>query len=291
MVGEVPHAWDHVFSLLSRIIRIKYKTVAPEGEQGSCPYRALLRAIRSKSKPVSFFHHHVKHLFIQDNSGADEEALLDALSACQGIQSLVLHFRKIPPSISPSLAAVRPQKLTVHLKSLSDCIDLCRPMFTLVTHLTVSDGSNFDSAVKGWAPFLAQLPSLTHLAFHHNTQKVLEELLASCKKLEVMVFLHHIPDAQPIYVSLKRVEDPRFVFMPLPAADRVDDWVRGTRGGTDFWAQADAFIAKKWRGEIEPSGFSPRFCHLIIVLNVGCFLGARFWIEAHDGIGPGYVTK
>lgn len=144
-------------------------------------------------------------------------------------------------------------------------------MFTLVTHLTVSDGSIFDSAVEGWAPFLAQLPSLTHLAIHYGFH-MLDELLTSCKKLEVMVFLHpsRIPAGQRIY--LNSVGDPRFLFMALPALDQVDDWVRGTRGGMDFWARADAFVAKKRRGEIEPSRFSSRFFTLlIIVLNFGCF--------------------
>ncbi|KAJ7677798.1 hypothetical protein DFH06DRAFT_560978 [Mycena polygramma] len=247
-----------------QIVRIKHKTVAADGEKGSYPFRTLLRAISSDSKPASFFHAHVKYLFIRDTV-ADEEALLDALSACKGIQSLALLHRKLPLSISLSLGAVRPRRLAVHLKSLSDCIDLCRPMFALVTHLTVLDGFIFDSAAEGWTPFLAQLPSLTHLALHYGFH-VLADLLESCEKLQVLVFLHRIPAGQRMY--LNSVEDPRFVFMALPIDDQVDDWVLGTRGGNDVWARADAFVAKKLRGEIEPR--------------------ARCWIEAHDGIGPGY---
>jgi hypothetical protein len=41
--------------------------------------------------------------------------------------------------------------------------------------------------------------------------------------------------------------------MVVSDEDYVIEWIIGTRGGFDFWARADAFIAKKRRGEIHPS--------------------------------------
>jgi hypothetical protein len=48
--------------------------------------------------------------------------------------------------------------------------------------------------------------------------------------------------------------------MNVSEDDYVIEWVIGARGGWDFWARADAFIAKRQMGEIEPSwsSFVPR---------------------------------
>ncbi|KAJ7605939.1 hypothetical protein DFH06DRAFT_1348359 [Mycena polygramma] len=64
--------------------------------------------------------------------------------------------------------------------------------------------------------------------------------------------------------DLAPIDDARVVYMAVSDAKYEEEWVIGTRGGLDFWARADAFIAKKRRGEIEPS--------------------SRCWIVHADGI-------
>ncbi|KAF7377393.1 hypothetical protein MSAN_00160900 [Mycena sanguinolenta] len=144
-------------------------------------------------------------------------------------------------------------------------MNLCRPMFTLVTHLHLFDFMPIGSGPKmvPWLSFLASLPSLTHLAVIAAVREA-SELFASCKKLEVLVNLHGSwgpfpPDNQ----DLTSVDDARFVYIRVDW-EYADDWVIGVNGGMDFWARADAFVAMKRRGEIKPS--------------------SRCWIQAEDRI-------
>jgi hypothetical protein len=44
--------------------------------------------------------------------------------------------------------------------------------------------------------------------------------------------------------------DPRFVMLVLPLVDSLADWQRGILGGSDFWARAENFIAKRMSGEV-----------------------------------------
>jgi hypothetical protein len=53
--------------------------------------------------------------------------------------------------------------------------------------------------------------------------------------------------------NLQSIDDVRYVCMVVSDEDYLEEWIIATRGGLDFWARADAFIAKKRRGEIKPS--------------------------------------
>ncbi|KAJ7488997.1 hypothetical protein FB451DRAFT_1362023 [Mycena latifolia] len=64
--------------------------------------------------------------------------------------------------------------------------------------------------------------------------------------------------------ELPSIDDARFVWVYLPNGGWSDDWLAGTRGGTDFWVRAERFIVKKRQGGIEPT--------------------SRYWIEEGDGI-------
>ncbi|KAJ7182925.1 hypothetical protein C8R43DRAFT_1116537 [Mycena crocata] len=48
------------------------------------------------------------------------------------------------------------------------------------------------------------------------------------------------------------IDDVPVVGIVLEDDDYEADWVAGTKGGSDFWARADAFVGKRRRGEIEP---------------------------------------
>ncbi|KAJ6564535.1 hypothetical protein B0H19DRAFT_1068073 [Mycena capillaripes] len=176
-----------------RIEGFQYRTVTPQGQQSSCSFQTLLRAIRSNAKPPAFFRAHVRHLFFRpelQDEDAQEAVLPEILSTCSGIQSFVTSAGQIP---ARSWAALRPRR-------------------------------------HPYGPPHAQLLS---------------------------------------------VEDNRFVYMLNLDCPNVDDWLIGTKGGMDAWARAEAFVAKKRRGEIEPSlSLYPQ--------------GLRCWIEEGDGIGPGY---
>ncbi|KAJ6482600.1 hypothetical protein C8R45DRAFT_1001976 [Mycena sanguinolenta] len=246
------------------VTRIKYNTVVttPSKNLYSCPFHVLRRGIQSNSKPASFFRDRVRHLFIP-RGNTDE--LREMLSACRDIYTLAISPRVESKVFRDLVALLRPRYLSIRLVPLVNNVDLCRPMFTLVTHLHLFDfmpigsGANMDH----WLSFLASLPSLTHLAVIVAVREA-SELFASCQKLEVLVHLHSSwGPFPPDYQDLTFVDDPRFVYINVDW-EYADDWVAGINGGMDFWARADAFVAMKRHGEIKPS--------------------SRCWIQAADGI-------
>ncbi|KAJ7888467.1 hypothetical protein B0H13DRAFT_2277407 [Mycena leptocephala] len=240
---------------------IRFETVTSTGTLSTCPIRVLKEVIQLNSKPASFFRG-VRHLNLFFEGPED---IPEILSACSEIQHLAVVRYAVPLSTIPSLAALKPRRLSLYLKHFNS-FDL-RPMFTFVTHLDTLDSLPFlpNDNIAHWLSFMTLLPALTHLSLRRGFDMT-RDVLARCKKLEVLVFMHTTPKARQHLVS---VNDYRFVHMFLLLFwDRVHDWVTGANGGIDFWARAEAFIAKKRRGEIAPS--------------------SRCWIEEGDGIGVGY---
>ncbi|KAJ7081421.1 hypothetical protein C8R44DRAFT_895051 [Mycena epipterygia] len=250
LVSQRVHEW---------IERVKYNTVAPSGSGTSCRLDVLQRAVRSDSKPASFFHDRVHHLFVER---LEVDEVREILSACTGIWSLVLML-STGPSILADLGVMSLQRLSFHLRGIftTEFIDLSHSMFTSITHLDLFDLLD-DSDSQGPRSNLALLPALTHLSlFKFRNPTVRTELLSKCKKLEVLIRMTGGAfDAD----DLPSVDDVRFVSMVLSDDDYEEDWIVGTKGGMDFWARADAFVAKKRRGEIKPD--------------------SRCWIEQGDGI-------
>ncbi|KAJ6564594.1 hypothetical protein B0H19DRAFT_1259020 [Mycena capillaripes] len=237
----------------SRIERIKYRTVAPEGQQWSCSFWTLLPAIESNAKPASFFHDHVRDFLFQpefddQDQDPDEDELPTILSTCTGIRSLAMII--YPGSfIAPSLTGLRPHRLSLFLSPFI-AGDLCCPTFTCVTHLEALEYRIPPAVfIQYWLPLLTRLPAVTHLSFRDGCMTT-AEVLKLCTKLEVLICRHPYAFFR---AKLSSVEDNRFVYMRSKTDPDVDDWLTGTKGGMDAWARAEEFIAKKRCGEIEPS--------------------------------------
>ncbi|KAJ7182944.1 hypothetical protein C8R43DRAFT_17476 [Mycena crocata] len=244
---------------------VKYSTVTSSGVGPSCAAAALLRAIRSPSKHASFFGTRVRNfLYMEtinwmDTPPLTDDDLRDLLSSCSGLQSLVL-MAPIEPALLPSLEALRPRRMSIYLKTLrTDCA-----MFAFVTHLDLFDNINETDFNPG--PNLALVPGLTHLSlFQLNDPLVAVNLLQQCKRLQVLIgmYSHSLPERK-FGGPGPATDDPRLLSILMTDKDYEEDWFVGTRDGMDFWARADAFVAKKRRGEIKP--------------------GFRCWIEKADGI-------
>ncbi|KAJ7488956.1 hypothetical protein FB451DRAFT_1390150 [Mycena latifolia] len=238
------------------IERIKYRTVTSIPYPPACPLRLLQLAIRSRLKPPDFFHNRVQHLFIY--SFIPEGELHFILSACREIRFLTL-LDCGGPSILPSLAVIQPRRLAVHLRELfRGAVDLSHPAFAFVTHLHLSD--HFSLYADFWSPDFALLPALTHLALYELVNPPATRVLETCSNIEVLAYM--CPVGYPL--ELPFIDDVRFVCVSLIYNDYVSDWVDGIMGEADFWVRAERFVAKKRRGEIEPS--------------------SRCWIEDGDGI-------
>ncbi|KAJ7303524.1 hypothetical protein DFH08DRAFT_55270 [Mycena albidolilacea] len=236
---------------------IKYSAVTPKGAQWSCSVRHFLRAIQSDSKPASFFHRHVRHVFVNALliDGSDIQQIL---STCSGIQNLmILPSHKHPESIIPSIAALKLRRLSIHWVFILRDMNPRQPMFILLTHFGMFELPLVPNGPQSAAAFLAQLPALTHFAGYSSTifggelSALAQEILATCKSLRVFVF--RPLRTQGGLKSLPSIDDIRFVYMDLQYPDFADGWIAQTRGGTDYWARADAFVERKRHGEIEPA--------------------------------------
>ncbi|KAJ7038402.1 hypothetical protein C8F04DRAFT_1089039 [Mycena alexandri] len=237
------------------IEKIKYRTVTSTGELSTCSLATLSRAIQSNSKDPSFFRTHVHHLFVRLFRGKteDNKMLPEILRICTGIQSLAFIPCGTPSSLLPTLATLRPRQLWMRIDSLVFKTDLCRPMLTCVTHLALWDRVTFiHSDIAAWLSLLAMFPSLTHLMIIAAKPSLAPHILASSK--------NNISD------SLKELDnaDDRYVIVNIGVHKFAEQWLMGARGGNDFWARAEHFIAKKRHGEIQPVW--------------------RYWIEDADGI-------
>ncbi|KAJ7866965.1 hypothetical protein B0H14DRAFT_357454 [Mycena olivaceomarginata] len=236
---------------------IKYSAVTPRGAQWSCSVRHLLQAIQCNSKPASFFHRHVEHVFINALliNASDMQQIL---STCSGVQNLIiLHSDRHSESIIPGIATFKLRRLSIQWLFILRDMDPRQPMFALLTHFDL-----FDLLVGPNGPqsaFVAQLPALTHFAAHSSTiaggefSAPAQDILAACKSLRVFVFRPlRTRGGLPVEI-LPSTDDVRFVYMDLQYPDFEGGWIVQTRGGTDFWARADAFVGKKRRGEIRPA--------------------------------------
>ncbi|KAJ7303546.1 hypothetical protein DFH08DRAFT_986409 [Mycena albidolilacea] len=232
---------------------IKYSAVTPGGAQWSCSVRHLLRAIQSNSKPASFFHRHVERVF-SNALLINASDMQQILSTCSGVQNLItLNSDTHSKSIIPSIATFKPRRLSIYWLFILRDIDPRQPMFAFLTHFDLFKlllGPNGPQSA-----FVTQLPALTHFAAHSSTiaggefSALAQNILPARKSLRVFVSR---PLRLPVEI-LPFTHDVRFVYMNLQYPDFEDGWIVQTRGGTDFWARADAFVGKKRRGEIRPA--------------------------------------
>ncbi|KAJ6598100.1 hypothetical protein DFH09DRAFT_1356456 [Mycena vulgaris] len=254
LVAQRVHEWIEI---------IRYSIVSTIDDPSSCPIHVLQQAIRSNAKPADFFQR-VRHLYVEKL--VPETELQEIISACIGIRSLVLFHGG--PSILPGLATIKPRRLSVSLECLfpdQQSLDLItihpkftcltiHPILTCVTHLDLFD----DLSQIRW---INLLPALTHFALLRRKPSAWTELLSANAKLAVIIRMQSSEFRPENRISN---DDVRFVCMSVLDADYGPDWLTGVKGGMDFWARADLFVAKKRRGEIKPS--------------------SRCWIEAEDGI-------
>jgi hypothetical protein len=136
------------------------------------------------------------------------------------------------------------RQLTVDLQELFGitAIDPARPLFRALTHLRLNHRPELN---------FGELPALTHLCLpNHYDQHSISSTLANCSSLIVLIHT----DWSGLIQAKKHllIDDPRFVLMSLSFNEWMVDWKLGAKGGRDFWARAENFVARRRRDEIEP---------------------------------------
>ncbi|KAJ7248027.1 hypothetical protein C8J57DRAFT_1358626 [Mycena rebaudengoi] len=195
-----------------------------------------------KAKPPSFFHTAIRHVLVDEPPERLPPGFVDILANCTQIVSFAALRNVTPPWLLPILERVKPQRLTISLSRLFQgrTSDLANPLFTSLTHLDLfTDFRTMDGDVH------CDFSLLPEIAAHR-----IQTILADCRNLRVLadLFPPHRRAAALAVASNPPPTDRRFVVVPWK--NHWADWGLGTRGGADFWARADDFIARKMRGEI-----------------------------------------
>ncbi|KAF7373256.1 hypothetical protein MSAN_00534500 [Mycena sanguinolenta] len=127
------------------------------------------------------------------------------------------------------------------------------PVFHTITHMDIFDHFT-DENEEAICAGLASLPCLTHLCLSYSTRlDPIARILIQCPRLRLLVLMDVEDEMINEIAENPPTMDVRFVVSGAGSYSR--DWEVGARGGTDFWAAADEFVARKRRGEIEASHF------------------------------------
>ncbi|KAJ6482595.1 hypothetical protein C8R45DRAFT_305827 [Mycena sanguinolenta] len=216
-------------------------------------------------KPAEFFRHSVKHVYF-GNLDDDPcfQTILEVLRLCPDIISLAYTIPQGEPELLALLKGIR------RIRRLNGCleylfgsfsaIDLSLAVFRSVTHMDVFDDIDENNpSTARLCEGLCALPALTHLGLNGRVDsELLRNLLQGCPYLQILVnmWADRTNAIDMVAASQKAgVRDIRYVVIVFN--DYWNDWEVGARGGTDFWAAADDFVARKRRHEIEES------CHFL----------------------------
>jgi hypothetical protein len=175
------------------------------------------------------------------------------LSLFPGVENLwILPYLDNAPA--PTIEILPLKHLYCHLDDLYRLIpfeSFGHPLFTNIMHLELFSGFHQHRIKQEnsteWTG-LGALPHLTHLALNNTGLIPLcVPILETYESLRALLILGILPKRLPPDVDILAA-DPRFVMTPVD--DYLKDWQRGALTGRDYWARADAFIAKRISGEI-----------------------------------------
>ncbi|KAJ7267083.1 hypothetical protein C8J57DRAFT_1326581 [Mycena rebaudengoi] len=198
-----------------------------------------------RHKAATFLAKNVQHILFL---WASLERDISCLESCRGTRRLALLMRSYP-SFLPTLATLPDLRyLSASLTELFGVNGpltpdaLRHPLFAAITHLELFDLDSVLEDVVG----IGGLPqTLTHLAVTEiYDRRYLLDILANSQGIRVLL---------AGYAQQTLIDDSRFVLISLSYVIYEGDWILGGQGGSDFWARADAFVAKKKCGQIKPA--------------------------------------
>jgi hypothetical protein len=121
-------------------------------------------------------------------------------------------------------------------------------IFSHLTHLYL--GGNYK--VAEICAFVAALPKLTHLSVSGDDSiLVSHKILQSSPSMRVIVVFEHYGRVWSVDEAAvgELPQDVRFVVMR--PRNKIEDWYAGIQRGTDYWSDAETFVEKRRRGELD----------------------------------------
>ncbi|KAJ7238821.1 hypothetical protein B0H12DRAFT_1136794 [Mycena haematopus] len=220
--------------------------------------RQILAVIAAmSSKPAPFFQKAVRNVFLGWDKSLPPDETRKLLGLSTGIENLAIFGHLLDPSLLPLLADMPLRRLITNLAQLFGAplnsgtgINLTHPLFASLTHLTILQAG----AHRIPPSQLAALPALTHLCVRVSRIEwqwdAMRALLDKCAKLEVLLALWSSTESKAARLTAERTpwSDPRFVVAVLAVsagASIQKSWEAGTRGGVDFWIEAETLVARK----------------------------------------------
>ncbi|KAJ7060805.1 hypothetical protein C8F01DRAFT_175231 [Mycena amicta] len=238
-----------------------------------CDLDIFAQIVASKSE--AFLRGAVKNVMAPSLTGNNIRAIL---KACPGLENIyiiwgntlrgaLLPAPSLPPSSkkeslgpdSPPCDPTYPplRHLYCQLELLFDVANIdfaTHPTFQHVTHLELF-GDPFEdftdevlAVSEGYSRVLT-IPNLTHFAVNDCPAfSICAELLCGHSRLQLFVVLIHESSPRPGPEHRALTEDVRFVMMDVK--EYKDDWQYGRMTGDDYWARAEAFVARRRAGNL-----------------------------------------
>ncbi|KAF8199370.1 hypothetical protein K438DRAFT_2016119 [Mycena galopus ATCC 62051] len=194
------------------------------------------------------FRNHVRHLQFAGSYPA--KVLTKILTLCVQTTNIDLYATHIVDGeemVLACLARLPLQRISFNTTQLFPDParrDFTHPLFARVTHLDICDLN-----IENWTAWsgLAQIPHLTHLAFHENfahppANRVYRGALDHCPALEVLAISSYSRTLLSNWDFTRQEcrDDPRFVMILV--RDTMADWVKGAQGYEHFWTAADEAV-------------------------------------------------
>ncbi|KAJ7024274.1 hypothetical protein C8F04DRAFT_163455 [Mycena alexandri] len=204
-------------------------------------------------RPPSLFSDNVRHLYLSPTCGWSYQTASALVRLCPHLVCLFFEADWPQAALLPVLEGISHVRIwRGSLRGLfGDApIDLGHPFFRTITHIDVT---LHRLPLRSIVPSLRNLPVLTHLCLHNNVAvDNASNILEQCPRLRILFILCHLLYAEVADAISSEITDMRCVV--VVRGDPIHDWSGWVaHGGNDFWAGAEAFVARKRRGEIPVS--------------------------------------
>ncbi|KAJ7353159.1 hypothetical protein DFH08DRAFT_60845 [Mycena albidolilacea] len=198
--------------------------------------------IISLRRPPTFFHTAVRYLVLFASS--DMKAML---ALCTKVEDLWIY--DLEAALIPLIGALPLKRLSVNAARTP--LPPGR-MFSHLTHLNLR-GIYKDAEI---CAFIAALPKLTHLSVSSDASiLVSHNILDSSPSMCVIVVFERYGRNWSVDKAAvgELPQDVRFVVMR--SRDELGDWYAGIQRGTDYWSDAETFVEKRRRGELDSRNY------------------------------------